>query len=80
MVFAMTAQAMRVNVLFRHRFEADDFGDIPTALHVRRSGTVTRFAAVSVVQRSFEMGRVLELLLVEVFVTALANIAANIFC
>src|SRR5215472_15416130 len=78
MVFAMTTQATRINVLFRHRFEADDFGDVPTARHVRRSRTVTRFATVPVIQRSFEMRGELELLLVEVFVTAFTNIAANI--
>jgi hypothetical protein len=70
---------MRVYVLLGHRLEADDFGDVPPALHVRGSGAMTRLAAVSVVQSSLEVGSLLELLLIKVFVTGFTNIAPNIF-
>jgi hypothetical protein len=78
MIFTVATQAAGVGVLLRHRLEANDFGYVPAALNVRRSGTVTGLAAVPVVQGGLEVGGILEVLLVQVFVAGLANIYPNV--
>jgi len=78
MLCSVATQATGVGVLLRHRRKADDFGNIPTAFYVRRSRTVTGFTSVSVVQRSFEMRGVLEVIFVELFMTGLAGVDPDI--
>src|SRR4051794_13380938 len=64
----VASQASGIRILLRQRREADDLGHIPAAFYVGRSGTVTRLAAMSIVQRSLEMCCALEAL-VELFMT-----------
>jgi hypothetical protein len=77
-VCAVTTQAMRIHVLFRHCLEADDLGDVPSPLDVLCARAVTGLAAMPVIQSGFKMGSIFELLLVKIFVTGFANITANI--
>jgi hypothetical protein len=60
--FTVATQAAGVRFLPGQVFEADDFRDISACCDVLGTGTVARFASVSVRQRGFEMGRVLEIL------------------
>jgi len=77
-ILTVTTQAAGVGVLLRHRLETNDLGHIPAAFNMRGSGTVTGFAAVTVVQRRLEVGCILELRLVQVFVAGLAGIDTNV--
>jgi hypothetical protein len=79
-VCAVTTQAMRIHVLFRHCLEADDLGDVPSPRYVRRARTMTGLAAMPVVQSGFEMGSAFEFVLVKVFVTGFANVTTNVRC
>src|SRR5215472_9274129 len=74
----MAAQATRICCLRRQRFEADDLGDIPTAFYVSRSRAMTRLATVSVLERRLKVRSCFKLVLVEVFVTGLAYIGADV--
>jgi hypothetical protein len=78
MTLTVATQAAGVGVLLRYRLEANDLGYIPAALHMRRSGTVTGFAAVTVVKRRLEVRRFFEVIFVQVFVTGLASVNTNV--
>src|SRR5579864_3242581 len=78
MFCAMAAQATGIGVLLGHRLEANNFGYIPAAFYVRGSGTVTGLTTVSIVQRSFEMRCVFEILFVQIFMTGLASVDSDI--
>jgi hypothetical protein len=78
MFCAMAAQATGIGVLLGHRLEANNFGYIPAAFHVRGSGTVTGLTTVSVVQRSLEMRCVFKVLFIELFMTGLARVDSDI--
>jgi len=78
MIFTVATQAAGVGVLLRHRLEANDLCHISAALYVRGPGTVTGLAAMTVVQGGLEVGCVLEVFLVQVFVAGLANIYPNV--
>ena len=80
MFFAMTTQAARVDILSRHRFKTDDFANVASALYMRGAGTVAGLAAVTVLESSFEVWSLFELILVEIFMTCFAGIAAYILC
>src|SRR3984893_19280827 len=78
MFCTVATQATAIGILLRHRLEANDLGYIPAAFYVRGSGTVTGLTTVSVVQRSFEMRCVFEVLFVEIFMTGLASVDSDI--
>ncbi len=78
MFFTMATQAAGVGVLLRHRRETNNLGHIPAAFYVSGSGAVTGFAAVPVMQRSLEMRRVFEVLLVQVFMTGFADVHSEV--
>ena len=80
MFLAVTTQAVRIRVLPRHGFEADDFAYVPATLDVRRARAVAGLATMSVLQRSFEVRSTLELVCVQILVACLAGIAPDIFC
>jgi hypothetical protein len=78
MTIAVATQAAGIGVLLRHRLEADNLGHIAPAFYVRGPGTVTGLAAMTVVQGGLEVGCVLEVFLIQVFVAGLANIYPNV--
>ena len=78
MIFTVATQAAGVGVLLRHRLEANDLGHIPAAFYVGGPGTVTGFATMSVFEGGLKVGCVLEVLFVELFMTGLAGVNANI--
>jgi hypothetical protein len=78
MILTVATQAAGVGVLLRHRLEANNLGHIAAALYVRGPGTVTGLAAVPVVQGGLEVGGILEVLLIQVFVAGHANIYPNV--
>src|ERR1017187_2955576 len=80
MFFGVATQAAHARLLSRQILEGYDFADIPAPGHVLRSWPVAGFAAVSIVERGFEMGRVFEGLLVKILMTGLTGICAYILC
>ena len=78
MTLTVATQATGIGILLRHRLEANYFGHIPAAFYMGGSGTVAGFTTMSVVQRSLEMRCILEVLFVELFMTGLASVNANI--
>jgi hypothetical protein len=78
MFFAMATQAASTGVLPRQPLEADDFGDVATALYMLRSGAVTGFAAVPIVQGGLKVRRGFEALFVQIFVARLACIDSDV--
>jgi hypothetical protein len=78
MFCTVATQATGIGILFRHRLETNDLAHIPAAFYVRGSGTVTGLTTVSVVQRSFEMRCVFEVLFVQIFMTGLASVDSDI--
>ena len=75
---SVASQAAAARLLPRHVFKADDLADIAAAFHVRRAGPVARLAAMSILQRRLEMRGLLKVFLIEILVTCLADIYANI--
>jgi hypothetical protein len=77
-LFTMATQATSASFLLRQILETDDLADVSSTLNVLRSWTMTGFAAVAALQGGLEMGRVFEVLFVEVFVARLAGIDPGI--
>lgn len=74
----MTTEADGAALRARQRLKAGDFCLVAPALHVLRSGTVARLAAMPVVQRRLEMGRAFKPLFVEILVASLASITPDV--
>src|SRR5215469_13694719 len=74
----MATQATRIRLLRRQRFEIDDLGDVSTAFYVSGSWAVTRLATVSVLEGCLKVRGCFKLFFVEVFVTGLAYINADV--
>jgi hypothetical protein len=77
-LLAVATQTMSARLLPRQLLEADDLGNISTALYMLRSGAVTGFTAVPIRQGDLEVGRGLEVLFVQVFVARLARVAPDV--
>lgn len=78
MFLTVTTQAVRIRLLPRHGFEADDLADVPASLYVRGARTVARLATMPVLLRGFEVRSPFELIRVQFLVACLARIAANV--
>jgi hypothetical protein len=77
-LFAVATEATSAGFLLRQVLEADDLGDVATTLYMFRSGTVTGFAAVLILQGRFEMRRGLKVLFVQIFMARLAGIDPDV--
>lgn len=75
---AMTAQAACAGSLRGQCREPNNLGDVPTAVHVCRSGAVTRFAAMPSLECGFEVWGQFKVIFVNVFVTGLAGVRSDI--
>jgi hypothetical protein len=80
MFLRMAAQATRGRFLSREILEAYDLAYIAAASHVLRTGAVTGFASVSIVECGFKVRCVFKGLLVEILVAGLAGIRADVLC
>lgn len=76
--FIVAAQATGISLLVCQHFETYDLADIAASLHMFRTRSVTRFASVPVHQCRFEMGSMLKVVFVKIFVACLTGIASNI--
>lgn len=73
-ICGMATETLCTGFLARQVFETDNFTDVPAALHMLRSRAVTRLTPVAFSHCGFEMRSVLEVLLIDVFMTCYAGI------
>lgn len=78
MLSGVTGQTAIIRRAFGKRFETDDLADVAAALHVEGARAVAGLAAMTIFHGGFEVRCVLEVLLVEFFVTGLARIGTDV--
>jgi len=77
-LLTMATETKRIDLLRWHGLEADDLGHVSTSLRVRGSWAMTRLASMSIVERSLEMRRSLEVVFVQILVARLASIRSDV--
>lgn len=79
LLFSMARQAARTRLLAGKCLKTDDFADVAAARNVFRSRSVTGFAPMSAIESGLKVRSMFEAALVEILVTGLADVAADVF-